>query len=449
MRFGFMEIDDNAEFDIKEYLVNEIRNTELRIPIFIQKIIRKAAEESGLSFYQAAKISLTALKEIQQKNLIPELRRHEKDIFYRTGEDGFGGELNIDRRKLLYEKYIAGDNGYVTGRLLLNSLGLTTWVANITEIVSNKTNKKIFSNNKTKVIMPPFEKLTKENIPYFKLLDVLSLLDNSPIDCSNKYNIIEEKTDFNSLNKERLYLMDKKYYKGKCKPHLQKLEALCLDYKNIKHYLIDEIKKVELTTPIFVKKIIKKISLELDINFYKTARLSLIALKEIEQENIIPQLRCYEKNIYYKTEMNIFGREFYINYELLQYGKYIEGYNGYITRHELINSLGLTTFMAAKRYIVSNNVRKTTIEEDGLLIIVPAFERLNKNNIPYFKLLDVLSILDNVVLDCYVDEYEVIHQKLVPDNMDYSRLKELDNKYYEGKGLKHILRLEELCRDPA
>lgn len=119
----------------------------------------------------------------------------------------------------------------------------------------------------------------------------------------------------------------------------------------------------------------------------------------------------YQKGIFYKSVNTPFGKTGINEFELIsrlciinKKGERI----GYETGPALINQLGLSTQMAAKTYIVTNNHRTTLLRNTkGITLIKPPL-KINNENYKYFMILDVISNKYDANIDVDDKEYKII-----------------------------------------
>ena len=96
--------------------------------------------------------------------------------------------------------------------------------------------------------------------------------------------------------------------------------------------------------PIYTNKIADALAGTYGLEKKKAAAAAAVAVKRIMTGGFIPDLRFYQKGIYYRTASTPFG-ETGINKEQLIANKYLIHDNGYETGLGLLHSLGLTSQM--------------------------------------------------------------------------------------------------------
>lgn len=125
-----------------------------------------------------------------------ELKRFKQGVYYIPTQTILGESL-LDPRKVINQKYISdGLNyyGYYTGLSLLNAFGLTTQVANILEIRTNReaTNSRTVIIGSQKVIIKRSRiEINNENYAAVMLLEIFNLLNSADIAFMDFSRVIE------------------------------------------------------------------------------------------------------------------------------------------------------------------------------------------------------------------------------------------------------------------
>ena len=125
-----------------------------------------------------------------------ELKRFKQGVYYIPTQTILGESL-LDPRKVINQKYISdGSNyyGYYTGLSLLNAFGLTTQVANILEIRTNReaTNSRTVIIGSQKVIIKRSRiEINNENYAAVMLLEIFNLLNSADIAFMDFSRVIE------------------------------------------------------------------------------------------------------------------------------------------------------------------------------------------------------------------------------------------------------------------
>ena len=194
------------------YIHNYIEQQEQGAPIYISEVAKTVAEEFGIDRKKAGAVTSVAIKRIIDSCELADLRRYQKGIYYRTAVTPFG-ELGINREKLIADKYIYPDRGYVTGLRLLHLLGLTSQIPTEYMIATNIAKGGVRYDKRLGVaIRPPKTTISSDNKKYLQTLDALVLLDKGPVDVENPYVIMGKHIRQNGMQYEKLLCLADKYY---------------------------------------------------------------------------------------------------------------------------------------------------------------------------------------------------------------------------------------------
>lgn len=189
--------------------------------------------------------------------------------------------------------------------------------------------------------------------------------------------------------------------------------------------------------PIYTKQIAYEMSKEYNLTKKDAAAATAVALKRIIDGRKIPELRLYQKGIYYKTKITPFG-EIGINKEQLIADKYILPHIGYETGLAIINRLGLTTQICNER-MIATNLAKDCVRTDKKLgvIIRPPKTQITSQNKKYLQLLDALEMMDRTPIN--EDEpYSIIAHYIQNEGMHYGKLLAYADSYYNKKTILHL-----------
>lgn len=197
------------------FIENEIRKIPVGIPIYTSKLSSELAANYNLNFNDASAATSVAIKRIIDSNLIDELRFYQKGIYYRTSVTPFG-EVKIDRQCLIEDKYLQPDKGYETGISFLNRIGLTTQIPRDETIATNMAKDCSRIDKRLGVVIkPPKTTINSDNINYLQILDALELIDNTPVDVDNPFEIIAKYIKEQGLKYEKLLYIADCYYNKK------------------------------------------------------------------------------------------------------------------------------------------------------------------------------------------------------------------------------------------
>lgn len=195
-----------------EFVCELMAKREMGKPIYVNEISTCVAETYNIPLKKAAGAVSVACKRILDGKLLPELRFYQKGIYYRVAVTPFG-ETGIDKEQLIEDKYLKNNSGYETGLIVLNRLGLTTQLPNERILASNKAGDCARMDKKLGVVVRPAKiEINADNKQYLKILDVLDILDDAPVDAERPYNIIGEYIGRLGLEYARLLAFANNYY---------------------------------------------------------------------------------------------------------------------------------------------------------------------------------------------------------------------------------------------
>lgn len=202
-------------------------------------------------------------------------------------------------------------------------------------------------------------------------------------------------------------------------------------------YVSTAISNIESRIPIYTKKIAEAAAQYYGITIKEAASAISVAFKRIIENDTIPELRFYQKGIYYKTFTTPFG-EAGIKKDRIIADKYLLPNKGYETGLSIMNKIGLTTQIPNKRIIVTN-VAKDCIRIDKKLdiMIKPPKTKVNAENKYYLQILDVLEMMDKAPID-EEDPYAIIANHIEKLNLKYDKLLAFADIYYNKKTILQL-----------
>ena len=202
-------------------------------------------------------------------------------------------------------------------------------------------------------------------------------------------------------------------------------------------YVRNYIEKQDLGTPIYTYEIADAVTADYGLDKKRAAAATAVAVKRIMDRNQLPDLRCYQKGIYYRTAVTPFG-EMGINKEKLIAHKYLLPDNGYETGLRLLHHLGLTTQIPTE-HLLATNVAKDCVRYDSKLgvSICPPKAPVNAKNKAYLQTLDALDLLDKAPVDAK-NPYTILAEHIRQNKLQYETLLFYADRYYNRKT---ILRL--------
>ena len=202
-------------------------------------------------------------------------------------------------------------------------------------------------------------------------------------------------------------------------------------------FISDFLLEIDAGIPIYTKQIAYEMTKKFNLTQKDASAAVSVALKRIMDSNKLPELRLYQKGIYYKTKITPFG-EIGINKEQLIADKYILPHIGYETGLNLMNQLGLTTQISNER-IIATNMAKDCVRTDKKLgvTIKPPKTLINSQNRKYLQLLDALDLIDKTPID-EEKPFDIIARYIKNENMQYGKLLAYADSYYNQKTILHL-----------
>lgn len=195
-----------------DFVCEVMNRQEIGKPIYISRISEYVVETYQIPQKKAAGAVSVACKRIMDGELIPELRFYQKGIYYRAAVTPFG-ETGIDKEQLIADKYLVNDTGYETGLSVLHRMGLTSQMPRERVLASNRSSDCARLDARLGVVVrPPKVEINAGNKQYLKLLDVLDILADAPVDVENPYAVIGEYIERLELEYRKLLALANNYY---------------------------------------------------------------------------------------------------------------------------------------------------------------------------------------------------------------------------------------------
>lgn len=193
----------------------------------------------------------------------------------------------------------------------------------------------------------------------------------------------------------------------------------------------------EIGKPIYISRISECMVDVYQIPLKKAAGAASVACKRIMDNGLIPELRFYQKGVYYRAVSTPFG-ETGIDKEQMIADKYLINDTGYETGLTVLHRMGLTSQMPRERVVASNRASDCARLDAKLGIVVrPPKVEINAENKQYLMLLDVLDILADAPVDV-PDPYAVIGGYIERLELEYQKLLALANNYYNRNTIMQL-----------
>lgn len=184
----------------------------------------------------------------------------------------------------------------------------------------------------------------------------------------------------------------------------------------------------EIGKPIYTSRISTYMAEAYRMPYKKAVGAVSVACKRIMDKGLIPNLRFYQKGIYYLVATTPFG-ETGIDKEQLIADKYLINDMGYETGLTVLHRMGLTSQMPRERVVTSNKAGDCARLDAKLGVVVrPPKVEINAENKRYLMMLDVLDILAEAPIDAsnpyaliglYIEKLQLEYQKLLAFAYNY------------------------------
>ena len=169
--------------------------------------------------------------------------------------------------------------------------------------------------------------------------------------------------------------------------------------KKYTDFICEKIRVVPEGIPIYTRQLAEKIAVAYQLSKREASAATAVAVKRVMDKGVMPELRCYQKGVYYRTAATPFG-EIGINKEQLIADKYLLPDIGYETGLTVLYKIGLTSQMPRER-ILATNVAKGCMRTDRKLdvIIRPPKTIITAKNKDYLQVLDMLELVEKAPID--------------------------------------------------
>ena len=202
-------------------------------------------------------------------------------------------------------------------------------------------------------------------------------------------------------------------------------------------YVCNELKKAKPGTPIYVSRISEGLAAANEMRLPAAAAATSVAVKRIMDGNLIPDLRCYQKGIYYRTAVTPFG-ELGIDKEQLIAEKYLKPDIGYETGPSLLYRMGLTTQLPRERILATNAAKNGTRLDERLGVIIrPAKAEVNAENKAYLQTLDALDSFGKAPINAE-KPYAILADHIRRNGLAYEKLLFFADRLYNKNTILQI-----------
>ena len=184
--------------------------------------------------------------------------------------------------------------------------------------------------------------------------------------------------------------------------------------------------------PIFTEQIASSLAAALHISARKAAAAVSVAIKRLLDGGRVPELRFFQKGIYYRTLQTPFG-ELGIDREKVIAHKYLLPDRGYETGFVFLNRLGLTTQMSHERQIATNAAlgRPRYDRKLDVSVCTPR-TTISAENKEHLQFLDALDLLDKAPIDAQ-EPFALLALHVQRKGLSYAKLLSLADRHYSHK----------------
>lgn len=199
--------------------------------------------------------------------------------------------------------------------------------------------------------------------------------------------------------------------------------------KSYTDFICEKIYLIPEGVPVYTRQLAEKMAVSYHLSKKEASAATAVAVKRVMDKAIIPELRCYQKGVYYRTAITPFG-EIGINKEQLIADKYLLPDIGYETGLTVLHKIGLTSQMPRER-IFATNVAKDCMRMDKKLniIIRPPKTTVTAKNKAYLQVLDMLELVEKAPVD-EEHPFEVLADYIQKKGLQYKILLALADRYY-------------------
>lgn len=202
-------------------------------------------------------------------------------------------------------------------------------------------------------------------------------------------------------------------------------------------FTCDILKKETVGTPVYTNRVAQQLGTAYQLDGKEASAATAVAFKRIMDGAILPELRCYQKGIYYRTSVTPFG-EVGINKEQLIADKYLLPNIGYEPGLPSC-TVGAYPLKCLWQRILATNVAKECARADRKLgvTIRPPKTAVTAENKSYLQVLDVLELLDKAPVDD-AHPYEIIARHIKGKRLEYGTLLAFANDFYNKTTVLHL-----------
>ena len=205
-------------------------------------------------------------------------------------------------------------------------------------------------------------------------------------------------------------------------------------------FIGDILKNAEKGEPIYSEDLARAVEKKYGISKREAAANTAVSLKRIMDRNTIPDLRNYQKGIYYRTVATPFG-EIGINKDRLIKDRYMKSDSGYYGGYSLMYQMGLTTQMPAHWTVVTNKAGKYSRKDNRLeIILTPPHTEITAENKEYLKVLDILDLMQKAPVDVKAP-YKIVLVYIRDNHLEFEKLLAYATLYYNQNTVNQLAKV--------
>ena len=189
--------------------------------------------------------------------------------------------------------------------------------------------------------------------------------------------------------------------------------------------------------PIYINRLANDLAEHFKLDEKQAAAATSVAVKRIMDGELVPDLRFYQKGIYYRTVITPFGEKGIDKGKLIA-DKYLLPDKGYETGLTLLHHLGLATQMP-REHLIATNIAKECVRTDKKLgvTIKPPKVKIDADNKAYLQTLDALELLDKAPVDAE-QPYQVMAKHIQKYGLHYGKLLFFADRYYNKNTIMQL-----------
>ena len=203
-------------------------------------------------------------------------------------------------------------------------------------------------------------------------------------------------------------------------------------------YLIDFVVATTFGEPLFTDDIAFGLARKFGIDINKAKKTVNVYLKRFADRGILTRIR---RGVYGKNKTSVFGLIAPDNTQMLTNFFIRDGENeiGYLAGPALLNTLGISTLIPAKRTIATNRYRYK-INPNGAIETKRPITEVTNANAKYLQAIEAVKAMKIFPFDAE-DPAAVLHKAFQDMGIDVAELLRYANEYCNEKELREIIKI--------